>query len=149
MYLNTRTECPKTLKIWLPHLEEPMSARKVEKKYPEFAALFDGKANENTLFFYYKINKDEQCLEFIDEDAEEEVAELLGVTITEIELENEEEDAPISRSLSEQEINEFRSHINDIREGLDAIRVSALDEDKKMPGDVPPSSDPDRWEVEF
>jgi hypothetical protein len=54
MHLDTRTECPKTLKLWLPHLEEPISARKVEKKYPEFAALFDGKSQENTLFFYYK-----------------------------------------------------------------------------------------------
>jgi len=149
MFLDAQTECPKSLKIWLPHLEEPISARKVEKKYPEFAALFDGKASENTLFFYYKINKEEQCLDFIDEDAEEEVAELLGVAITEIELENEEEDKPISRSLSEQEINEFRSHINDIRQGLDAIRVSALVEDQKMPEEEPVDQDGTRWEIEF
>jgi hypothetical protein len=149
MFLDTRTECPKSLKIWLPHLTEPISARKVEKKYPEFAALFDGKAKENTLFFYYKINKEEQCLDFIDEEAEEEVAELLGVTITEIELEDEEEAKPISRSLSEQEINDFRSHINDIRHGLDAIRITALNENQKMPEKEPPGPDATRWEVGF
>lgn len=129
MHLDTRTECPKSLKIWLPHLSEPLSARKVEKKYPEFAALFDGKSQENTLFFYYKINKLEQCLDFIDEDAEEEVAELLGVTITEIEVvdeDAEEASKPISRVLSEEEISEFRSHINDIREGLDKIRQNPV-----------------------
>jgi hypothetical protein len=125
MYLDSKTECPKNLQIWLPHLAEPISARKVEKKYPEFAALFDGQSQENTLFFYYKINKVEGSLEFIDEDAEEEVAELLGVTITEIELANEdaeEPSKPISRVLSEEEISDFRNHINDIREGLDAIK---------------------------
>jgi hypothetical protein len=35
----------------------------------------------------------EQYLDFIDEDAKEEVAELLGVTITEIEVVDEEADA--------------------------------------------------------
>jgi hypothetical protein len=137
MFLDTKTECPKSLKMWLPHLEEPMSARKVEKKYPEFAGLFDGKAQENTLLFYYKINKEEQCLDFIDEDAEEEVAELLGVTITEIQLEDEEDAKPISRSLSQEEINEFRNHINDIRQGLDAIRSGQIIENQ-LPEKVSP-----------
>jgi hypothetical protein len=125
MHLDIRTPCPSLLKIWLPHLETPISAKKVAHQFPEFAALFDGKATENTLLFYYKLNIAEQCLDFIDEDAEEEVAELLGVTITEIEMINEDTQAgdfPEARDLTQKEIDEFKEHINDIRQGLDTIK---------------------------
>jgi hypothetical protein len=124
MHLNIETICPNSLKIWLPHLDEPIAAKKLAKEYPEFAALFDGKSTENTLFFYYKLNTQEQCLDFIDEDAEEEVAELLGVAITEFELADEEAFAGEleSKELTDEDVAAFREHINDIRNGLDAIR---------------------------
>jgi hypothetical protein len=121
MYIDIGIKCPLTMKIWLPHLEEPMKAKEVIKTYPDFAAWFDGTGKENTLQFYYTINKTEFSLEFIDVEAEEEVAELLGVTITEIEMHDDEE-VIAKEGLNEEDVAEFRQHINDIRKGLDAIK---------------------------
>ena len=130
MYIDIGIKCPPTMKIWLPHLEEPMKAKDVIKTYPDFAAWFDGTGKENTLQFYYTINKAEFCLEFIDVDAEEEVAELLGVTITEIEVRDDEE--PVAtQGLTEEDVAEFRQHINDIRKGLDAIRQGEENQEKE------------------
>jgi hypothetical protein len=126
MYIDIGIKCPDGMKIWLPHLEEPMKARDIIKTYPDFAAWFDGEARENTLSFYYKVNKADYSLEFIDIEAEEEVAELLGVTITEIEVKDEEE-LVATEGLTEEEINAFREHINDIRKGLDAIKQEVSD----------------------
>jgi hypothetical protein len=122
MYLDTGIECPDTICIWLPHLEEPMKAKRVVTEYPEFAAIFDGSAKENTLLFYYCVNKEEYSLDFIDEDAEEEVAELLGVTITEVEIEDDDNGDQIATDgLTKEDIDAFKDHINDIRVRLDAI----------------------------
>lgn len=127
MYIDIGIKCPSAMKIWLPHLEEPMKAKEVIKTYPDFAAWFDGTSKENTLHFYYTINKTEFSLEFIDVESEEEVAELLGVVITEIEV-NDDEEPVATKGLSEEDIKDFRQHINDIRKGLDAIKQEESDE---------------------
>ena len=130
MYIDIGVECPSAIKIWLPHLEEPMKAKKVITEFPEFAAMFDGSGKENTLLFYYRVNKEEYCLDFIDEDAEEEVAELMGVTITEIDIKDDEE--PVAKDgLTKEDIDMFRAHINDIRQGLDAIQTTQAEKIKQ------------------
>ncbi len=128
MYIDISLKCPGSMRIWLPHLEEPLKAKKVAKEYPEFAAMFDGSAKENTLLFYYRVNKTEYCLDFIDEEAEEEVAELMGVNIPEIVIKDDEE--PVAKNaLTKEDIGMFRSYIDDIRKGLDLIHTRPPEKD--------------------
>jgi hypothetical protein len=124
IYIDIGVECPSNLNIWLPHLEEPMKAEKIAIAYPELAAIFDGTAKENTLLFYYCLNETEACLDFIDNDAEEEVAELIGVSITEVDIKDDGEE------LTKEDIDMFRDHINDIREGLDTIHIDTPQKEK-------------------
>ena len=117
LYLDIDVKCPQTMKVRLPHLAEPIN---VTEAVPEFALIFDGASKENTLLFYYKINKEEDCLDFIDDDAEEEVAELLGVTITELDI--DDNDSPIADGeLTQEDTNMFRNYLSTVREGLDKI----------------------------
>jgi hypothetical protein len=116
MYLNTEVKAPQKLKIYLPHLAEPIPAKKVVKLYPKFAKLFDGESYENTLFYYYKLNKAEFALEFEDENAEAEVAELLNVKIIDDVIEEKEEEiVEDNAQLSENQIKKFKEDIEDIR----------------------------------
>ncbi len=79
MYLTMNMKCPLTAYFVIPYKKEPLTSKKIIKAYPKFAALFDGKCIENTLSFYYKKNNETGVYGFIDLDAEEEVAKLLGV----------------------------------------------------------------------
>lgn len=105
-------------KFDVPHQTEPMRFQKIQTEFPEFAKIFDGEAEENTLLFYQKQNKQRGVQEFKDVESEEEVAELMGVKIVEIEEAlKEEEDEHEARSLTEEEINVFHEHMADIRKG--------------------------------
>ena len=116
MYLDQSVKAPQKLKIYLPHLAEPIHAKKVVKLYPEFAKLFDGKSYENTLFYYYKLNKNEFALEFEDAEAEAEVAEILNVKIIDDVIEEEKEELiEDNKQLSEVQIKKFKEDIEDIR----------------------------------
>lgn len=100
----------------VPHRSVPWSANKICRRYPKFAALFDGKGVENTLSFYYKKDKTTDIYQFIDVDAEEEVAELMGVKIL-VKKELNEEDIP-TESMNESQLQTFKEHMADIRTGL-------------------------------
>lgn len=120
MFLTVGRPCnPKAL-FDVPHKSEPMSARRIHKKFPEFAALFDGKSTENTLMFYYKKNKITDVYEFLDEEAEEEVAELMGVKILIEPI--VDEDTEEKESLSPEQLTEFNEHIEDIRIGKEWLK---------------------------
>jgi hypothetical protein len=71
MYLALRQKCPLGDFFDMPHQPEPLTAKQIIKKFPKFAQLFDGQAEENTLKFYYKKSKETGIYEFIDLDAEE------------------------------------------------------------------------------
>jgi hypothetical protein len=129
MYLNTTVIAPDTIKIYLPHLAEPINAKKVKKLYPEFAKMFDGKSYENTLLYYYKLNKNEYALEFEDEEAEAEVAEILNVKIIEEDLIFEEEkegmlDIPC---LDKEEVNNFKSELDYMRSKIKENNEKTID----------------------
>jgi hypothetical protein len=95
----------------------PYTAKKIAMRYPKFAKIFDGVSEENTLCFYYKKNKERDVYEFIDIDAEEEVADLLGVKITESIVVNDDE--PLSTTkLTPEQLDEFKSHMQDIKSGI-------------------------------
>ena len=118
MYIDVNMECPKFVKIYMPHLEEPIYISRVIKKYVKFAKIFDGKARENTLSYYYKFNKNEGVLEFIDEEMESEVAELLGVGIIEKEIIDEDlemEKAAEKNKLTEEQVAAFKEQLSEVR----------------------------------
>lgn len=118
MYVDVDIKCPKYVKIYMPHLEEPIYISRVIKKYVKFAKLFDGKSKENTLSYYYKFNKNESVLEFIDEDMESEVAELLGVNIIEKEIIDEEvalEEAAKKNTLTDDQVIDFKRQLDEVR----------------------------------
>jgi hypothetical protein len=103
----------------MPHRPEPMTAKRIIKKFPKFAEIFDGEGEENTLKFYYKKSKETGVYEFIDQDAEEEVADLMGVKIKEFKVINEEElDDEEKRPLDNEDIKKFKNHMDDIRTGI-------------------------------
>ncbi len=121
MYIDVNIQCPKFLKIAMPHLDEPIYISRVIKKYAKFASIFDGRGKENTLSYYYKFNKADATLEFIDEDMETEVAELLGVGLNEKEYVDEEqqllEDAK-KNHLSAEQVTEFKAQLDEVRSQL-------------------------------
>ena len=121
MYIDVNVACPKAIKIYMPHLDEPIYASRVLKKYATFAKLFDGKAKENTLSYYYKLNKSEAVLEFIDEDMEAEVAELLGVGLTESQVVDEEavqEEAAGRLMLTDEQVMDFKKQLEELRASM-------------------------------
>lgn len=112
MYFDTETKVSSKALFMMPHKEEPMSAKEIKKEFPDFAKEFDGSARECTLSFYYKYNKQEGVFEFLDIDSEEEVAELLGVQLL---VKEQTEEKVEEKSLTEEQVNEFRKHIEEIR----------------------------------
>ena len=119
MYLDIKIKVKRAYRFNVPHKKEPMTAAEIEKEFPDFAKLFDGEAKENTLLFYYKLNKREGVFELLDEEAEEEVAELMGVELCTEAYEYEEEAAPEARHLTTAEIEKFKEDIDQIKEGLE------------------------------
>ncbi len=126
MYLALKKYCPNDTLFYMPHRLDPITAKKIIKRYPAFAEIFDGSSIENTLTFYYKKNKVTCEYEFIDEDAEEEVAELLGVKVKSFVLENEEENENgelLKKGiLNDEQLSELRNHRADIKRGLEFLK---------------------------
>jgi len=121
MYLKVRQVCPLDTLFDLPHKDMPYTAKKIAMRYPKFAKIFDGVSEENTLCFYYKKNKERDVYEFIDIDAEEEVADLLGVKIVESMAVNDDE--PVSTTkLTAEQLDEFKSHMQDIKTGISWLK---------------------------
>jgi hypothetical protein len=119
MYLDIGKKCPKKTRIYVPHLPTPITAKQLAADFPEFNALMDGQAKENTLLFYWKYNKAEDVYEFLDTDSEEEVAELLGVELYDgEEAPQETEETHEARQLTEEEVNDFREYIKEFHEGM-------------------------------
>ncbi len=103
----------------VPHQPDPMTAKRIIKKFPNFAKIFDGQGEENTLKFYYKKSKETGVYEFIDLDAEEEVAELMGVKIKTFAVKDEETMSDDEKKpLNDEDVENFRAHMADIRTGI-------------------------------
>jgi hypothetical protein len=124
MYLSVGRRCPTHALFDLPHKDEPMSAKAIQKRYPKFADIFDGQSLENTLSFYYKKNKETGVYGFIDEEAEAEVAELLGVKVKVFkDTSIEEEEEATSAAMTTKDVGTFKEHMEDIRSGIDWLNT--------------------------
>jgi hypothetical protein len=131
MYLNTKEKAKASLKLRLPHQPNPLSVKKVEAKFPEFAKQVDGKLADSVITFWWKLDKYTGVYEFVDDDAKEEVAELMGVENVEYEIPDplDEKDDPASRrQLSEQEIQDFRDYLADCKEGRKKLGWETADD---------------------
>lgn len=122
MFLDIGIRATDNLLFNVPHREKPMKAKHICRKFPSFAAEFDGSATECTLLWYYKLNRDEGVFEFKDPEAEEEVAELMGVKVYTGDYEDEESKGS-SKSLSKEEITAVHDYLADVREGLKKLEV--------------------------
>lgn len=131
VYMRVGEPASNLVMLALPHLPEPISLAKAVRAHPQLLEL-DGTARENTLLYFYRpvAAKDEYgaltgvTLEFLDADAEEDMADLLGVTVGEFAHEKDEEEAEDGdekSALSEAQRAAFRADIAGIRAGLAAI----------------------------
>lgn len=115
MYLSRKEKCSPTALFDVPHKAEPMTAARIEKKFPNFAKEMDGCGEERCLLYFWKRNKETKVYEFIDEEAEEEVAELLGVKVYNEEEEKEKAKQKYleeTRALTEEEIKAFKEELS-------------------------------------
>lgn len=129
MYLAIKQKCPLGTFFDMPHRPEPMTAKQIIKKFPNFAKIFDGEGEENTLKFYYKKSKETGVYEFIDTESEEEIAELLGVKIKTFTVKDEEDmNDDEKKPLDEKDVENFRTHMADIRTGIMWLKNQNKDE---------------------
>ncbi len=121
MFINRKERCPPTVLFYVPHKPDPVTAHYIEKKFPSFAKDMDGVGSERCLTYFWTRNKTTKIYEFIDEEAEEEVAEILGVEIYDEEKEKEKakkKKEENSRALTEQEIKDFKEELTFVRDEL-------------------------------
>lgn len=114
MYLTRKEKCAPNALFDVPHKAEPMTAAKIEKRFPDFAKEMDGCGEERCLLYFWKRNKETKVYEFIDEEAEEEIAELFGVDVYDEEKEKEKAKQKYlreTRALTEDEIREFKEEL--------------------------------------
>jgi hypothetical protein len=146
MYLDIGVRAPKGLYLRVPHSQLPMTVQEITKHFSGFAREMDGSANECTLRFFYKKDKDTGVYEFLDVDSEEEVAELMGVSVLEIAEEEEvDSDGELIKttSLTDEQLQRHKTNLAQIREGLKAIESDSSDSDTDWDSDSDTDSDTD------
>ncbi len=114
MYLDRKTVCPPKALFDVPHKVEPVTASYIAKKFPAFAKEFDGAGEERCLLYFWKRNKETKVYEFLDDEAEEEVREMLGVKLYNEEEELEKKQKKYleeTRGLTEEEIKSFKEEL--------------------------------------
>lgn len=120
MFLKVGTPAPDNLKLMLPHLEKPISVRRAKRKFPKLAEELDGSAEECTLLWFYKVQ--EGMLVFKDSDAEDEMAELLGVEVGLFaDLDNS---TGSQTAMTESEVAAFKEMLAENREALHGTRAA-------------------------
>lgn len=121
MYLTRKEKCPPTALFDVPHKPDPVTAKYLEKKFPDFAKEMDGAGEERCMLYFWKRNKETKVYEFLDAEAEEEIAEILGVPLYDEEKQKEkarQEYLQETRALTEQEIKDFKDELDYLREKL-------------------------------
>jgi hypothetical protein len=114
MYLNRKTKCPPTALFDVPHKAEPVTAKYLEKKFPDFAKEMDGGGEERCLLYFWVRNKETKVYEFLDAEAEEEIREILGVKLYDEAREKEKAKQKYlqeTRALTEEEIRTFKEEL--------------------------------------
>lgn len=120
MHLDRKTQCPPKALFDVPHKANPMTAAQIAKRFPDFAAEMDGCGEERCLLYFWKRNKETKIYEFLDQDAEEEVAELFGVKIYDEEAEKEKY-LQRSRQLTDEEIQAFKKDLLEASQEIKAF----------------------------
>lgn len=132
MYLNPQTRVYKGAYFRVPHQQLPMTAGEIRRQFKQFAREMDGRSADACLEFFYKKDKETGIYEFIDADAEEEVAEIMGVKVIEF-CEEEEVDSEgeliHSNGMNAADIARHRENIAMIRTGLKKIGAMSSDPD--------------------
>lgn len=121
MYLSRKQICHPNTLFDVPHKPDPMSAKQIAKKFPEFAKEMNGAGEDQCLTYFWKANKETKVYEFIDQESEEEVAELFGVELyneEEAKKKEEEEYKQKTRALTEDEIRTFKEELALAKEDL-------------------------------
>ncbi len=121
LFLTSSQIAHPKMQFMVPHREEPWTAKKLEKRFPHLAEEFDGKSQEGLLTFFYKFNKAENIFEFIDDEAEEDFADLLGVKVLCQEY-VDEDTAPASAPLNAEQLEVHKNNMAMIREGLEFFK---------------------------
>jgi hypothetical protein len=124
MYLNPRTKIHRNTYFRVPHQQLPITAGEIRQQFKQFAREMDGRSADACLDFFYKKDKESGIYEFVDADAEEEVAEIMGVKVIEFcEEEEVDSDGELIRSngMNEGDIARHRENIAMIRTGLKKI----------------------------
>lgn len=116
--IGTPVPTPEKTRILLPHICDPITIKKALRIHPILYDEFDGTADDSTLLYYFKWNKLEKCFEPKDEEAEEELIKILGVTAGEFVIKTEDDTEGNATKLTEEQKKEFHEHIADIRTGL-------------------------------
>lgn len=119
MYIEIRRKCKPNMKFDVPHKDSPMTFKELTKDFPNFVELFDGESIENTMGFYWKLNKHTSVYEFLDSESEEEVAELMGVKLCDDTVDDDEEKIAEQRQLTEDEIREFKEELLFVKSALE------------------------------
>ena len=114
MYWKVGQQMPEKARLVLPN-GKFISARKMAKKWPEFASEMDGSSAECTLSWYYKL--EDECFVFKGPEEEDEIAEILNVPASEV-LEALDDSTGSNKGLSAAEIAEFKGQLLEIKEAL-------------------------------
>ncbi len=123
LFLNSAKTATAGMLFMVPHREAPWSARKLAKRFPHIVDHFDGRTQDSQLLFYYKYNSAEKVFEFIDPDAEEDFADLLGVKVATF-AEVDEDAAPENAPLSKEQLELHHENIRMIRDGLVTMKTA-------------------------
>lgn len=114
MYWKVGQKMPEKARLVLPN-GLFISARKMAKKWPEFASEMDGSSAECSLSWYYKLEG--ECFVFKGPEEEDEIAEILNVPASEV-LETLDDSTGSTNGLTVAEIAEFKSQLSEIKEAL-------------------------------
>ncbi len=139
MYLSRKEKCSPRALFDVPHKPEPMTAAQIEKKFPDFAKEMNGSSEDCCLLYFWQRNKETKVYEFIDMEAEEEVAEILGVEVYDEELQARKKERLYMqqvRALTEQEIKDFKEELDLVRRDLQKfIRNTTKASSEEEPGE--------------
>lgn len=114
MHLTRKEKCSSKALFDVPHKPEPVTARYIEKRFPDFAAEMDGCAEDRCLLYFWVKNKETKVYEFIDDEAEEEIAELFRVKVYDEDVEKakaKQKYLQETRALTDQEIKDFKEEL--------------------------------------
>ncbi len=124
LFLTRNQKVSPNMRFIVPHREKPWTAKKLETRFPHLKEALDGTSPDAHLYFFYKYNKAERVFEFIDADAEDDFADLLGVKVLCVDCEDEDTPPCTTNGLNAEQLQTHKENLNMIREGLEFLKKS-------------------------